>query len=141
MGLDMNLCRRHYFDMNQASQIADILDIEDPTGIGHITENVMYWRKANQIHKWFVDNVQGGADDCGEYYVTTEQLRELLDACNAVIENPELGEQVLPTYEGFFFGSADYDEHYIDDVVYTAESLGRLLENEKPCDYYYSTSW
>ena len=24
-----------------------------------------YWRKANQIHAWFVDNVQQGNDDCG----------------------------------------------------------------------------
>ena len=24
------------------------------------------WRKANAIHKWFVDNVQDGVDDCGD---------------------------------------------------------------------------
>ena len=39
-------------------------------------EEVGYWRKANQIHKWFVDNVQDGVDDCGEYKVTKEQLIE-----------------------------------------------------------------
>jgi hypothetical protein len=42
---------------------------------------VCYWRKANQIHKWFVDNVQGGVDDCGEYLVTEDELDELRELC------------------------------------------------------------
>lgn len=38
---------------------------------------VAYWRKANQIHNWFVSNVQNGEDDCDEYAVTRDQLLEL----------------------------------------------------------------
>jgi hypothetical protein len=53
--------------------------------ISEITEEVAYWRKANAIHKWFVDNVQGGKDDCGEYYVERKQLQELTDLCKTVI--------------------------------------------------------
>ena len=49
-----------------------------------ISEEVAYWRKANQIHKWFVDNVQNGEDDCGEYVVSKEQLEELLSICEEV---------------------------------------------------------
>jgi hypothetical protein len=45
------------------------------------SEMVGYWRKDNHIHKWFVDKVQGGEDDCKEYYVSIEQLRELRDTC------------------------------------------------------------
>jgi len=26
-----------------------------------------YWRKANQIHNWFVENVKDGVDNCGNY--------------------------------------------------------------------------
>ena len=26
-----------------------------------------YWRKSNQIHKWFVDNIQEGVDNCATY--------------------------------------------------------------------------
>lgn len=47
-------------------------------------EEVGYWRKANHIHNWFVENVQGGEDDCGYYEVTAEQLTELRDLCIAV---------------------------------------------------------
>ena len=45
-----------------------------------------YWRKANQIHKWFVENVQEGKDDCGEYYVSREQLLALLEIVNELIK-------------------------------------------------------
>ena len=30
------------------------------------------WRKSNQIHQYFVDNCQGGEDDCRESYVSRE---------------------------------------------------------------------
>lgn len=51
---------------------------------------VGYWRKANQIHNWFVKNVQGGVDDCGYYGVTKEKLEELLSTCKKVKESIKL---------------------------------------------------
>jgi hypothetical protein len=54
--------------------------------IKSITEEGIYWRKANQIHKWFVDNVQDGNDDCGRYYVSKDTLQTLLDTINNVFE-------------------------------------------------------
>lgn len=54
-----------------------------------ITE-VGYWRKANQIHNWFVDNVQYGNDDCGSYEVKETHLRDLLEICLTVREHSEL---------------------------------------------------
>lgn len=56
------------------------------TGFYIRTGTVMYWRKANAIHKWFVDNVQGGRDDCGLYEVDWEQLVELRDICKRVVD-------------------------------------------------------
>lgn len=52
-------------------------------------EEVAYWRKANAIHRWFVENVQNGKDDCGEYPVTRENLRSLVDLCQQVIDSVE----------------------------------------------------
>lgn len=49
-----------------------------------------YWRKSNAIHKWFVDNVQEGRDDCGSYDVEVEQLRELLDTVDEVLGSTKL---------------------------------------------------
>lgn len=50
-----------------------------------LKEEVGYWRKANQIHNWFVQNVQNMVDDCGVYEVSEEQLKELLDVCRKVL--------------------------------------------------------
>lgn len=47
-----------------------------------------YWRKANAIHKWFVDRVQGGIDDCKRHReVTREDLEDLADVCEQVLKN------------------------------------------------------
>lgn len=89
MGLDMYL-RKHYYVKNwEHTEPKDRFDISIKQGgkksaiptdkIVYIITEAMYWRKANAIHKWFVDNVQGGEDDCGEYYVDPEQLKQLLD--------------------------------------------------------------
>jgi len=55
-----------------------------------ISFEVGYWRKANQIHKWFVENVQNGEDDCSDYYVSREQLTELLELCNEILKKSKL---------------------------------------------------
>ena len=56
-------------------------DTEHKYGHKSLLKNAAYWRKANQIHNWFVENVQDGNDDCNCYEVTKEQLEELLEVC------------------------------------------------------------
>lgn len=53
-------------------------------------EKVGYWRKANHIHKWFVDNVQNGEDECQPHEVSKYKIEELRDICKTVLENSEL---------------------------------------------------
>jgi hypothetical protein len=55
-----------------------------------LSEEIGYWRKANHIHDWFVNNVQNGVDDCGTYEVTKEQLEELKSVCETVIASSKL---------------------------------------------------
>lgn len=88
-----------------------------------------YWRKVNSVHNWFVDNVQAGEDDCDYYPVEREQLLELLGICKEVKENPELASELLPTCDGFFFGSTKYDEWYFQDIEETIQILNTVLEN------------
>ena len=103
---------------------------------------VAYWRKANQIHKWFVDHVQDGNDNCEEYRVTRDQLQLLVDNCKLVLMNKEEAPNLLPPQEGFFFGSYEYDEFYWQDIQDTIEQLEKIL-NEYPeeWDFQYQSSW
>jgi len=100
-----------------------------------------YWRKSNQIHAWFVDNVQGGEDDCGEYYVSQDKLRELLTTCQQALfkKDPSL----LQPREGFFFGGTDIDEWYWNDIKDTIKQLKHVLElsEKSKLSFYYTSSW
>ncbi len=97
-----------------------------------------YWRKANQIHAWFVENVQHGTDDCGEYYVNYDQLMELVATCKKILKKKSLARELLPTSEGFFFGRDDYGDYYIETLEYTVKTLSKLKESS---NYYYRSSW
>lgn len=69
----------------------------------YVEVNVAYWRKANQIHAWFVSHVQDGNDDCKDYYVSRDQLEELRDLCKTVLAGSKLVPGTIhtgTTYEG-----------------------------------------
>lgn len=102
-----------------------------------------YWRKANQIHDWFVQNVQDGVDECDEYLVTREQLMSLVETCQKVLADRDLAEELLPTTSGFFFGSTDYDQYYFEDLEATVEKITVALDRYSGIgtQFYYQASW
>src|SRR5690606_27196657 len=67
------------------------------------SREVAYWRKANHIHNWFVENVQGGVDNCEPFEVTKDKLQELLNLCQLVYTNKDKAKELMPTSGGFFF--------------------------------------
>jgi hypothetical protein len=104
------------------------------------------WRKANQIHKWFVDNIQDGVDECQESFVEVEKLHKLRDLCEQVVNDPDRAAELLPTGGGFFFGSTDYNEWYHRDIKETLDWLNDFLLKDalnamKGWDFYYRSSW
>jgi hypothetical protein len=189
MGLDMFLNKRTYIGAHYEHRgIAIELSITregkdgekkkiniDPKKVSEITEQVGYWRKANHIHKWFVDNVMKGEDDCKDYDVSAKQLLQLLALCEKVvsvaklvsgkihngttyangvtaenfedgnvIENEEEVAKLLPTQSGFFFGSTEYNEWYLQDVKDTIKIIKDLElsgEDDYSADYTYCPSW
>jgi hypothetical protein len=149
MGLDMYLNKRtyvQYWEHNGDDNYeVKVTKGGEPTKINpkkvkYIIEEAGYWRKANQIHRWFVENVQQGEDNCGEYYVDREKLIELLDLCKKVKIDNALAEAYLPSASGFFFGGTEYDEWYFNDIDNTIAILEEALEDERG-DYYYTSSW
>ena len=116
----------------------------DKYGFVNIKEEVAYWRKANEIHRWFVDNVQDGEDDCCAHReLTRSDLETLRNLAHEVLCNPDLAEELLPTQSGFFFGGTEYDEFYIEDLQETIKQIDKILETT---DFntealYYVSSW
>ena len=134
-------------------------------------DGCMYWRKANQIHKFFVDQVQDGEDDCGQYLVPFEVLEELKQRCITILNTTKdikrvqlidiedcesipirnkktvdikLAQELLPAASGFFFGGTNYDYHYINDLERTVENIRQLEQgslNINLYEFYYQSSW
>lgn len=153
MGLDMYLSKKSYvkqWSFQKKNHEVDVkydgedrLDIK-PERISEIVEEIMYWRKANHIHGWFVKNIQGGIDECQEYQVGLDDLIELKDLCKKVLETKNT--DLLPITGGFFFGSKEVDDFYWEDTKATVEAIEGILAEKRPDgatapDFYYQASW
>ena len=60
-----------------------------------------------------------------------------------VISNPEIAQSLLPTSQGFFFGSTEYDQYYIEDLKETIKVLEteNLDSDDNVFEYEYHASW
>lgn len=97
-----------------------------PKRITYIEEEVMYWRKANAIHAWFVKNCQDGNDDCRDAYVSSEKLKELRDVCQRVIDASVLVEGKIKNGKTMKNGEWEdiiEDGKYIKDATVAHELL------------------
>lgn len=167
MGLDMHLEKRKTgvsykkdkpfnikVSIGDDSSYQELITHEIDLMIGN-----MRWSKANQIHGWFVDKIQGGEDNCGIYGVSKENLEELLELVDSILDvknndilaAKKLALEKLPPAEGFFFGDSQINDYYWLNLEETSEGLKKLLETNINIeinnegflyDYYqYSSSW
>lgn len=134
MGLDMYLTKRRYVKNWGHMKPEERHTITIKKGGKPVTSKLeiseieaAYWRKANAIHNWFVNNVQDGEDDCKEYYVDREKLQALLDLCKQVLK-------IAKTKKGKVHNGSQWtpeggsEEIYEDGVVVTnPEEVGELL--------------
>jgi len=151
MGLDMYLTAHQYLNNwgtpeQTAVHKAVNEALNSPLGeVQEVTIEVAYWRKANAIHRWFVNNVQEGVDECQTTPLSRDKLEELLIVVNQVVDDHDLAHELLPASEGFFFGGQEYDEWYFEKLSYTKQMLEKLLTdlNDKNLcvTLYYHASW
>jgi hypothetical protein len=87
-------------------------------------EQVAYWRKANSVHKWFVDKL-GAKNNLEQYPVSIERLQQLKDLCRLALETRN--SELLPPTSGFFFGSTDIDDYYWSDLEFTIEKIDKVI--------------
>lgn len=164
MGLDMYLQGKYYlFDLEKKKifreKTKEVLNLD--LEADEIIFNLITWRKANAIHKWFVDNIQSREDNCREHYVEREDLKKLLKTINEILTLPKgeefvtkldgkeafnlkKGKELLPIMDGSFFGGLDYGRWYYEDLIFTKKQIEKILNNldkYKGVDFYYQSSW
>ena len=157
MGLDMYLNKKTYVKKWAHTPEENVYKVSVDREKGHvikservtfIEEELMYWRKANHIHKFFVDRCGGGDDNCREMYVSDEIILELIEDLKKVVESNiavsfDVAEETLPTTDGFFFGSTHYDNYYFEECERTLKELQQLVDGDlfEGGDLYYQASW
>jgi len=157
MGLDMYLNKKTYVKKWNHTPNESIYHVSVDREKGHaikservtfIEEELMYWRKANHIHHFFIDRCGGGDDNCREMYVSEEIILELIEDLKKVVESNiavsfDVAKETLPTTAGFFFGSTNYDNYYFEECERTLEELQRLVDEDlfEGGDLYYQASW
>lgn len=150
MGLDMYLTARRSFwdyldegaDAKRIHALFPELPEDTATSCTSVSVEFGYWRKANAIHNWFVENVQGGKDECHESYVSREDMQKLLGLVNEILTDKSLAPVYLPTRSGFFFGDTEYNEWYWQGIEHTKSILEKALDPKmKNWDFYYQSSW
>ncbi len=98
MGLDMYLRASKYVggwrhstdgERNEYERMVELFGMTDYVDDGSpsidVSFTVGYWRKANQIHSWFVRECQKGVDDCRATHVSIAELKDLQAMCLRVM--------------------------------------------------------
>ena len=162
MGLDQYLTAKKYVskwdysndykDREITQDFTDLLPMDAPhislygqfQGIT-VEYPVGYWRKANAIHNFFVQNVGESIDDCRQMWVNRDILVDLRERCSWVLQADNMEEMAeemgLETTSGFFFGSTDYDDWYKEDLKLTIDICDHVLSLPEEYSIYYQASW
>ncbi len=112
-------------------------------------EDDAYFRKVNCVYAYFAPKLQD--EVC---FVTRADIEVLIGRCEEILkgldlrkeipmEKIELAERLLPTQDGFFFGSIEYDKWYFRDLKNVRSQMKKLLRgfNEDTDVIYVVMSW
>ncbi|GLQ52494.1 hypothetical protein ACFFJT_13070 [Dyella flava] len=107
----------------------------DPTllEVTGVSVRVGYWRKFDPLHQWFVNNVQGGHDDCRPSFVSSEVLTELEDQLDQIDDDPQSASEHFIIEDDSTLDETDVD--YTIKVLVHAKHL-----QERGWDIYYRAS-
>lgn len=91
----------------------------------HKVSEIGYFRKVNFLVAYFKSKGLD-VDKQTPLVISRDMITELINKCNKVLSDHTVAKEELPTMEGFFFGSTDYDKYYYNNV----ESVRNYLQNE-----------
>lgn len=142
MGLDITVYRVKRAELSNDAQ-------EDYSGVVAMNEirnsdeiyvdSIAYFRKSNFLYSYFESDMN---DEGTMAVVDKWAVEDIIQRCKEVLADHSQAEELLPTTDGFFFGSTDYDELYFDkveDVLKKFEKLLSEFDNDKY--FYYIHFW
>ena len=139
MGLDMYLSKKTYvkqwdFQDEEKKVKVDVTKNGEPLKgikserISYVVEDVMYWRKANQIHGWFCSNCDCVVDEV-KYNVSRTDLEVLLEACKQVIDVLNKCPKKIIQVEG---GWKDGEPYMVDLETFDGDDVEEIIKEILP---------
>lgn len=153
MGLDMYLSAEKYvsgYDFEEEPERAEYRRALDAAGLtgfqcpeapsATISVTVAYWRKANQIHNWFVQNCGNGKDEGQSFPVERSDLETLRDLCKRLLS--ELKTEPGKVHNGTtFYPDGRKEETFVDGRVITNKELAEELLPTRSGFFFGSTDY
>jgi hypothetical protein len=102
--------------------------------VSGVTVRVGYWRKFRVLHRWFVNNVQQGHDDCRPAFVSADTLMELEEQLEQVSDDPQSASEHFTDDEEETLEEGEVD--YTLRILHHAKRL-----QEQGWDIYYRANW
>ena len=113
----------------------------------HLNTDYSYFRKVNQLQKYFEDKYD--MDNCDVVGITEEDVEHILYACEVLIaakdksddEYEKLAAETFPTTSGFFYffyGDTDYGEYYKHEIENIHEVFTDIKNDMDKSEFYYS---
>lgn len=91
-----------------------------------------YWfRKVNCLQGYMEDKYS--IDNCQEKVISIHDIIRLKVITTTILHNKDnigLAKQLLPTYQGFFFGSYNYDDWYYEDIREINQVTDEILQTK-----------
>lgn len=139
MGLDQAVAKmsRESFELVKKWQDAGDFDAPYPE---FDNDEVWSGRKENHIQA-FVDNSVDTVENCAYIPLSKADVERLVDLLRRVDADHSLADELLPTQEGFFFGTTDYDEWYFQDIKRELDAFEEILETWDPDAVYAYWAW
>lgn len=130
-----------------------------------------YWRKFNALQAFFENRVESDYELCHGIYVYEDTIKELISTFNKILKDiktceteeiqycngwcngektydtkevykSQVAQELLPPGDGFFYGSQEIDEWYVEDIKYSLKLFKKALELMKlGYDIIYEASW
>ena len=101
-----------------------------------------YFRKYNWLYGWVRRKLKlPEIKNCEHYKLHRSMVNDLIGDISNVLSDHSLAKKVLPTEDGFFFGSTEIDSWYYKELTDAKEQLTQLLAkmiDGEPADFW---SW
>lgn len=90
------------------------------------------FRKYNFLLPQFMTDEQIATQE--EVCIYKSDIRDFIEKARIVLDDHSKAPELLPTREGFFFGSTDYDDNYFADVKDALDEFENLLDIAETLD-------